>query len=193
MTRFVDLCGFRRSSSLCALLLFYCAWRSRASDGSERGLCDESVAESGWGISKEPIRQRGQPRDRVERGERTTNRRGPVTDVETREMGRVCCIVALPLGCNCVPCVCPVDLDKTTHAPRRDELESLRRHSLGAPTAAAIDPPHTVARWAAAPHSSHTNLDIYTRTRAHHAARHEKPVSIHCLLALAHSLSGRLL
>ena len=39
-------------------------------------------------------------------------------------MGRVCCIVALPLGCNCVPCVCPVgDLDKTTHAPRRDELE----------------------------------------------------------------------
>ena len=68
MTRFVDLCGFRRSSSLCALLLFYCARRSRASDGSERGLCDESVAESGWGISKEPIRQRGQPRDRVQRG-----------------------------------------------------------------------------------------------------------------------------
>ena len=96
------------------------------------------------------------------------------------------------LGCNCVPCVCPVgDLDKTTHAPRRDELESLRRHSLGAPTA-AIDPPHGRAL-GAAPHS-HTPISISTLARARITPRDtKKPVSIHCLLALAHSLSGRLL
>ena len=199
MTRFVDLCGFRRSSSLCALLFLFVPGGVGRATGA-REVCAMRVWLRVAGayrrnryVSGDNLETECSVAVRARRENRTTNRRGPVTDVETREMGRVCCIVALPLGCNCVPCVCPVDLDKTTHAPRRDELESLRRHSLGAPTAAAIDPPHTVARWAAAPHSSHTNLDIYTRTRAHHAARHEKPVSIHCLLALAHSLSGRLL
>ena len=187
----------RRSSSLCALLfLFVPGGVGRATGAREvcamrvwlrvAGAYRRNRYVSGDNLETEcsvAVRARRENHEPA----RSSDRRRDERD------GKGLLYSSSSLGCNCVPCVCPVgDLDKTTHAPRRDELESLRRHSLGAPTA-AIDPPHGRALGAAAPHSSHTNLDIYTRTRAHHAARHEKPVSIHCLLALAHSLSGRLL
>ena len=167
----------------------------RASDGSERGLCDESVAESGWGISKEPIYVSGDNLE-TERSVAVRARREnePARSSDRRRDerdGKGLLYSSSSLGCNCVPCVCPVgDLDKTT---LRDETNS----SLSVATRSAHPPPlsirRTVARWAAAPHS-HTPISISTLARARITPRDtKKPVSIHCLLALAHSLSGRLL
>ena len=95
------------------------------------------------------------------------------------------------LGCNCVPCVCPVgDLDKTTHAPRRDELESLRRHSLGAPTA-AIDPPHGRALGRRSTLFTHQSRYLHSHARASRRATRKSPCRfIACSLLHTHFLAA---
>ena len=105
-------------------------------------------------------------------------------------MGRVCCIVALPLGCNCVlACVQLIWIKQHT---LRDETnsKSLRRHSLGAPTA-AIDPPHGRALGRRSTLFTHQSRYLHSHARASRRATRKSPCRfIACSLLHTHFLAA---